>query len=191
MKTTAKIQPHAMMFYDMSIAFCTASAVRSIEIVDRVLAHVEGATQNDRESLLEDIDQNEALSEIQNVILQGAAVSRYFWPTDAPHRARGNELRSRYKVGDNSSLKSRALRNAIEHFDERLDNYFAQMIVGVIIPHYFGWDDERDGVPHHFFRAYFIESGQFEILGERFDIHPIAAELRSMNEIAKGYVRRT
>ena len=70
----------------------------------------------------------------------------------------------------------------IEHFDEKLDKYLEKGIVGYIIPHYFGPQGVSDGVPEHFFRAYFIDTGIFEILGKRYEIDPLARELWRLNE---------
>ena len=72
----------------------------------------------------------------------------------------------------------------IEHFDEKLDHYLAKGIVGHVIPHYFGPEGDSSGVPRHCFRAYFINVGVFEILGNRYEIEPIANELLRLNELA-------
>lgn len=74
----------------------------------------------------------------------------------------------------------------IEHFDEKLDHYLAKEIVGHIIPHYFGPEGKSSGVPKHFFRAYFINVGVFEILGRRYAIEPIAKELWRLNELSSA-----
>ena len=175
------IHPPYHVFYSLSISFCTESAARSLDALADVIEHIESVTNGNP---LADIDPHTTLNEIQNIIVQGAAVSRYFWPTDKAASARGAELRRRFEIGDDSPLKSRNLRNTIEHFDEKLDRYVAQGIVGNIIPHYFGRERKSDGVPQHFFRAYFIDNGVFEILGQRYKIEPIANELLRLNERA-------
>jgi hypothetical protein len=138
------------------------------------------------EDPLENIDSHAVLDELQNIIAQGAAVSRYFWPADKDHEARGRELRQQFKVTEDSPLKSRDLRNMIEHFDEKLDHYLAKGIVGQIIPHYFGPEGRSSDVPRHFFRAYFINVGVFEILGKRYQIEPIAKELWRLHELSSA-----
>lgn len=173
------INPPYRVFYALSISFCTASAVRSIEAVADVMEHLASADSDDP---LEDIDSHAVLNELQNIIVQGAAVSRYFWPADKGHEARGKELRQQFQVTEDSPLKSRDLRNMIEHFDEKLDHYLARGIVGHIIPHYFGPEGKGSGVPKHFFRAYFINTGVFEILGKRYEIEPLAIELWRLQE---------
>lgn len=175
------INPPYRALYALSVSFCTASAVRSIDAVSEVMAHL---ASGDSEDPLEDIDSHSVLDELQNIIVQGAAVSRYFWPSNGAHEARGRELREMFRVTEQSPLKSRDLRNMIEHFDEKLDHYFAKGIVGHVIPHYFGPEGVNSGVPTHFFRAYFINVGIFEILGKRYEIEPIAEELWRLHELA-------
>jgi hypothetical protein len=175
------INPPYRVFYTLSISFCTASAVRSIQAVADVMEHLESVVGADP---LENIDSHAVLDELQNIIVQGAAVSRYFWPSNKDHDARGRQLRRQFQVTEDSPLKSRDLRNMIEHFDEKLDHYLAKGIAGYIIPHYFGPQGKRDGVPEHFFRAYFVDVGVFEILGKRYEIEPIARELWRLHELS-------
>lgn len=175
------INPPYRVFYALSISFCTASAVRSIEAVTNVMKHL---ASTDSADPLADVDSHAVLNELQNIIVQGAAVSRYFWPVNKGHEARGKELRLQFQVTEDSPLKSRDLRNMIEHFDEKLDHYLAQGIVGHIIPHYFGPESKRSEVPKHFFRAYFSNTGVFEILGKRYEIEPLAKELWRLHEIS-------
>lgn len=174
------IHPPYRVFYSHSISFCTASAVRSIEVVSEVMKNL---SSTDIENPLDNIDQHAILDELQNIIVQGAAVSRYFWPSNKSYEARGKELRKNFRVIEGSALESRTLRNMIEHFDEKLDDYLVKGIVGHIIPHYFGPEIGNAGIPQHFFRAYFINTGIFEILGKRFEIEPIATELLRLHKV--------
>jgi hypothetical protein len=172
------------MFYSLSMAFCTKSAVSSIEVLNDVFEHLaESGAANPEE----DIDVQSVLDELQNVVVQGAAVARYFWPirdSQELHARRAEALRADFGIKDDNPLRvCKPLRDAMEHFDERLDKYLAKGIVGHIFPHYFGYDGKRDGVPMHFFRAYFIDSGIFEMLGERFEIEPLANELIRLNDL--------
>ena len=135
------------MFYLVSMRFMTESAMRSAEAVASEIER----TKSD----FSQADQEATLNHLQNIVGMGAALSRYFWPVRAGHEKRGEILRERFKVTDSSPLKSRDLRNEIEHFDEKLDVYLSKGIVGVIIPHYIGPFLENGGVPSHLFRAYY------------------------------------
>ena len=78
---------------------------------------------------------------------------------------------------DESPLFSRDLRNAIEHFDERIDKYFSAGAFGCFFPEYVGAKPIDDGLPGHFFRAYFVDSGEFRLLDEDYEVKPIADEI--------------
>ena len=173
------IHPPHRIFYSLSIAFCVDSAIRSLDVVAEVMQHIESTQDH---NLFADADSQLVLNALQNVIIQGAALSRYFWPVDKKYKTRGVELRKQYSVIESSPLKSRELRNSIEHFDEKLDDYLQGGIIGNIVPHYFGPQVKPDGIPRHFFRAYFTDTGVFEILGKRYEIEPIAVELWRMHE---------
>lgn len=168
------IWPPYQAFYIHSMLFNTESARSSIEAVNSVM-HV--VFENSPENPLAAIPVHHVLDHLQNVTLQAAALSRYFWPVRNAHEWRGTQLRAVFEVSDQSPLKSRDLRNAIEHFDEKLDKYLEEGIVGQIFPEYVGPFPESDGVPVHLFRAYYIDKGLFELLGHRYEMNPIAAEV--------------
>jgi hypothetical protein len=121
------------------------------------------------------------LNEIQSIVLHGASVSRYFWPVRSGHEARAEELRSNFGLSEASPLHSRTLRNALEHFDERLDKYLASGVFGHIIPEFVGKSGKTE-VPTHVFRAYFLDTGEFQLLDEKYSIPPLAEALWSLNE---------
>lgn len=177
------IHPPYRIFYSLSMAFCTKSAVRSIEVLNDVFEHLAISGTEDPE---EDVDVQSVLDELQNLIVQGAAIARYFWPIregQQIHASRAAALRNEFAIRDDNPLRvCKPLRDAMEHFDERLDKYLSKGVVGQIFPQYFGHERKRDEVPLHFFRAYFIDSGTFEMLGERFEIEPIANELIRLND---------
>ncbi len=129
------------------------------------------------------------LDEVQNIVVQAAAVSRFFWPVWKGYEARAETLKSMYGMTENSPLRlSKNLRDAIEHFDERLDKYLASWPVGRFIPEYVGPQGDREGVPLHFFRAYFLDVGVFEILSVSYSIQPIVNEIVRINQIHRQHL---
>jgi hypothetical protein len=129
---------------------------------------------------------------LQNVVNQSGAISRYFFPsrdgvkgTDKKtiHRDRGQYLSRVFGVKDDSPLMNRALRNSIEHFDERLDLYLQEGIVGYIFPSLILPEPEDSDVPHHIFRAYYLKEGIFQVLGERYEIQPIVDEVARIHDL--------
>ncbi len=128
------------------------------------------------------------LNQLQNIVIQSAALSRYFWPTRKGFEARANKLRRSLAITDASPLRSRDLRNQMEHFDEYLDDHLKNGIVGQIVPHYLGKSPgDNNGVSLHFFRAYFTDIGVFEILGKRYEIQPIIDEVVRIHDLLQKY----
>jgi len=174
MQADSIIWPPLEVFYVQSMLFNSSSAVRSIlrleKIFEKLPAH----------PTIEDVKQLPTqliLNELQNMIVQAGALSRYFWPVRAAHKPRGQLLCKYFVMTEDSPLFNRALRNAIEHFDERIDKYFSQGAVGYFFPEYVGPKPEDDGVPGHFFRAFFVDTGEFRLLDEEFLMEPTANEI--------------
>lgn len=166
-------------FYIRAMLFSTRSAVASIESVSTALEELSSDLSGDA---LTRLDASAMLGELQNIILQAAALSRYFWPVRQGHEARGSQLRTALDVADDNPLKNRDLRNEIEHFDEKLDAYLSDGLAGYIIPEFVGPLPENDGVPTHIFRAYYLDVGLFEMLGKRYEVEPLANEILRIHD---------
>jgi hypothetical protein len=175
------IWPSYEAFYIRAMLFNTRSAVESIEYVAKSLATL---SQDTRDDSLQHLDKSGVLDELQNIIFQAAALSRYFWPARhrQGHDARAKQLREALGVTDDNALRNRDLRNEIEHFDEKLDAYLSQGIAGYIFPEFVGTLPEKGGVPAHFFRAYYLDVGIFETLGKRYKLVPIANEISRVHD---------
>jgi hypothetical protein len=166
-------------FYIQAMLFNTRSAVASIERVSKALEKIQDDASGDP---LRHLDRNGLLNELQNMILQAAALSRYFWPVRQGHEARAKQLRDAFGVTDGNPLKNRDLRNEIEHFDEKLEAYLSVGIVGYVFPEFVGPLPENGGAPAHIFRAYYLDVGLFEMLGKRYEIEPLAAEISRLHD---------
>jgi len=168
------IWPPYEAFYIQSMLFNSSSAVRSILRLERVFEKLPP------HPTIEDVEQLPTkliLNELQNMVVQAGALSRYFWPVRQEHKPRGELLRRFFGMAEDSPLFNRDLRNAIEHFDERIDRYFSRGAIGYFFPEYVGQKLEEDGVPGHFFRAYFVDTGEFRLLDEEFLMQPMADEI--------------
>src|SRR3546814_8574091 len=113
-----------------SMLFNTTSAFQSCSIAEKIIKKISDGEIDPQEK--KDI----LLDCLQNVVNQSGAISRYFFPsrdgvkgTDKKtiHRDRGQYLSKVFDVKDDSHLMNRALRNSIEHFDERLDLYLQEI----------------------------------------------------------------
>lgn len=163
--------------------FNANAAAASIEQINAVM-HV--VMENSPEDPVEALPVHYLLEHLQNLVIHAAALSRYFWPVGKKHEWRGDQMREAFGISDGSALKPRELRNAIEHFDERLDLYVEDGLVGQIIPEYVGPVPPSSGVPLHLFRGYYVDTGEFELLGNRFNIPEIAGEvLRIRDELRR------
>lgn len=177
------IWPPHEAFYIQSLLFNTRSALTSAE---RISNHLQNAVV-DQAAAQESLPRHIILDDLQNIVQRGSAISRFLWPSGNPpkaiHKKRGDFLRSTLVVSDQSPIKNRSLRNALVHFDERLDKYLRHHPVGHIIPEYVGFLPEEQDVPLHFFRAYYVDTGEFEILGDRFVIQPLTNEICRLHEL--------
>jgi len=168
-----------LAFYSECVRFNCEAALKSVE---NVASFIQMSNESKGNYEMTGELQNEILDNIQNILTYAAALSRYFWPSrngkEEIHLKRGQVLRDMFKVDDNSPLKNRKLRNQLEHLDENLDQYLSSKpIVGVILPSYVGGMHEDDGVPLHLFRAYYIDVGLFEVLGQRYEVQPLVDEI--------------
>jgi len=125
---------------------------------------------------------NDVLDHLQNVILQAGSLSKYCFPPRKGHEDRADTIKVALGVTDASPLKNRDLRNALEHFDERLDKYLANGAVGYFFPQYVGPEPKTGGVPSHIFRAYYIDIDTFVLLGVRYHFGLIATEIMRVHK---------
>lgn len=178
------IWPPYQTFYIHSMLFCTASALRSVSLLNK---NLETLFESECSSGEVAFRQRAVLDSLQNIVSQGAALSRFFWPSrqgaNGVHKNRAEHLRKTLQIREDSALRDRTLRNELEHFDEQLDLHLQGHVVGHVIPEYVGPTPERTGVPVHVFRAFYADAGIFEMLGKRYEIGPIADEIGRIHEL--------
>ena len=167
-----KIHAPYEVFYIESMLSSTRVALTSVSAIEQTEIYPDGSSAV------------EILNHFQNIILHAAIISRYFWPPKKSviHEVRGNHLRKALRIDDNNALKDRNLRNLIEHFDENLDVYLLKHFAGYFIPAYVGVKENSE-IPYHFFKAYFIDTDEFEVLGKAFTMSPIITELKKLNKL--------
>lgn len=164
------VQPMHLVFYARSIRYSARAAASAFERFS---------------SAPTSLSSPEAIiSAVQEGLTHAAALSRFFWPPSTKGElgklavARGIYLREHFAVTDDSPLASRSLRNAIEHYDERLDEFFLQDPVGILLPdpliEHHSIADEATG---HVFRALDPVSGIVILLGQKFEFFPIREEV--------------
>lgn len=125
-------------------------------------------------------DHSSAASAVHEALGHAAALSRFFWPSTSNKlaKARARLLRQAFEIADNSALKDRDLRNALEHYDERLDEFLLGDCVGKILPEpIVGNADLAQDPTSKVFKLLDPHSGVFVILGEAYRFQPVIAEV--------------
>lgn len=164
-----------------AMLFCTTAALQAADEV-RAALH-EGSNHDPSTGKWQECAQT-ILDGVQVLAHQAAALSRYLWPArqTEPHDVRARRLREGLCISPESPLKNRELRNTLEHFDEHLDEFCGELAAGMIYPTYVGPMPEASEVPTYRFRAYYTDSGVFEILGHRWELQPVLDELVEMHQ---------
>jgi hypothetical protein len=164
-----KIFPPHEAFYLTSLRYCTESALVSAQWLARLYHdHGEGPF---------DFPSHPALNQVQNIVLQGAAISRFFWPNGEKYEMRGSMLREAFSMDDGNPLHARTLRNRLEHFDEYLDDYLNLNTVGIFVHDYVGPKFSFTQLNPHVFRAFFTDTGEFELMGNIYGVSPCREKL--------------
>ena len=127
------------------------------------------------------------VSAIHEALGHAASLSRFFWPSGAgPKKSvaqkalsstRAKKLREAFRLTDTSALKDRSLRDALEHFDERLDAYLLTSDAGQYAP--LPRIGSADGLPApgiHIFKLVDPDAQEFVILDRKFNFGRVRAE---------------
>jgi hypothetical protein len=171
------IWPPHEAFYLEAMLFCTTTALVAAE---EMHAALDARARYEPSSIEGRGCAQVIVNGAQTLALQAAALSRYFWParSKAPHAARAARLRVGLGVSEVSALKNRDLRNHLEHFDERLDEFCQGFVGGIIVPTYVGPLGKEPEVPTFLFRAYYTDVRVFEVFGHRYQLQPLLDEIR-------------
>ena len=170
-------------FYLHSLQSCALSATISGKWLEKFF-------EENAERLL-DVHPQPILNQLQNIAIQGAAISRFFWPSEK-YKKRGEYLRNSFGIGDDNPLRCRTLRNRMEHYDEYLDDYLGESFRGGrILPDYIGPQPTgKEEVPYHLFRAYYVDTGRVSILGVDFELQPIMDAISDIGEVTQNCIEK-
>lgn len=177
------MQPHALVFYQFSIRYSTERCIDAFW-------HYE-------EALEQDAEPDYLVSVIQESVGHAAALSRYFWPSpfgrkNKPHllnlkQKRGEYLRTLFELDNDSPLYNRDLRNAWEHFDEKLDVYLIEKVSGMFFPMaQIGSHLEADNPINRVFKLLDPVEECLVLMGKKYFFAPIREEVvRIYNHLHK------
>lgn len=176
-----EIHPFNEAFYIESLLNKTRAIMQNVEALNDIWKHGNHDCKND----------DVILDMFQNIIVNTAGISRFFWPSNNKryhkvraenHKIRAEKLREVYCVSDSGVLRNRDMRNQIEHFDEKLDDFLNDFKSGSVMSKYVGpiTNINDNSI---FFRAYFYDIQVFKILNVEYKIKPIIDEIRRIHEI--------
>ncbi len=95
--------------------------IMGIEL-DRQRRHLLRANRHMRRALRQG-DHEAALFYLDALVRCAGAISRILWPSVAKYKPRGRRLRKLFRVGKRSPFVQREVRNAFEHFDEKVEKW--------------------------------------------------------------------
>jgi len=180
----AGINPPTEAFYIRSILYSASRARNAFERFAEARS-TEGEAQ-DQVSLI-----HEALG-------HAASLSRFFWPSRLGGRktpvltslkeARAARLRQSFELDDDSPLKNRKLRDFLEHFDERLDQYFLCNDSGYFFPDaMIGEATLADDPSGHIFKLVDPATSCFVLLGDKHFFEGIRNEVFRVHDRAREF----
>ena len=141
------------------------------------------------------------ISVVQEAVGHAAALSRYFWPSSIGRKSqknlqllkskRGKKLREFFGLDEKSPLYNRDLRNAWEHFDERLDQYLVGRDSGMFFPTCkIGSHNLANNPVDQFFKLLDIDAECLVLMEEKYFFGPIRLEVErvanKINEFVKN-----
>ena len=144
--------------------------------------------------LQEEADSALVFRELYALVANVAGVARILWPPwirDPDKRRtaeiRGEHLRQALGIVDNHPLRSRALRDHLEHFDERLDQWSQETGHGGIVDLHIGPTSVIGGdaiARGDFLRVYQPERKVFTFRGDEFDIQQLVTAAVAVKGLA-------
>ncbi len=169
------IWPMFEAFYLESIVLTAQTAIAAFQRYD--------------EALLKS-DSSGIVATLQEALVHSASLSRFFWPSPRDRTGvaatRGEKLRKAFGLKDDSALQGRELRDALEHFDERLDEFLLEEHVGNFLPTpVIGDVSFSDNHLLHVFRLVDPKKEIFVLFGKPYEFGSLRKEVGSLLKNAR------
>lgn len=174
-----KIWPPYETFYIESLLTKTKTAIADYELLDKVITTPQLFKENP--NILIDL--------AENIINQGAGISRYLFPSrykgngNKIHKLRAEKLRKFLQICQECPLEHRFVRDYAEHFDEKLDTFLSKPIAGNFIPSRIVLDSKELDNATFVFRAYVVNEFKFICLEKQICILPIIEEIHRIHNL--------
>ncbi len=129
----------------------------------------------------------------QNMLVAAANLSKSLWGAGGKKEAERQPLRQSLGVQDNSPLRPRKLRNHLEHFDERLDEWYQEALSSGRF-----WYLDRISAPAgmvaisppprpiEMFRHFDPQTGQLTFWGDTVSVAELVKEAQTILPIARA-----
>lgn len=143
------------------------------------------------EALVNGDIQGLVVANIQEALTHIGELSRIFWPSrdNGISNLRAQKLRRAFGLDETSPLKNRDLRDALEHFDERLDNYLKDFPVGQLITDPVVGPIDKLAPPIRIFRMVDPVSLIFVMLDQKYEFGDLRSTTRLVQETAEKMLR--
>ena len=129
---------------------------------------------------------------LQAYIREVAMISKFLFPSENNNKKvsrirkiRAEHLKKYLDVTENSPLKNRSLRDALDHFDERLDTHLSNPdnMMGITMPYVIDTESIfNDPIKHSIYKFFDPSTHVFRVFKTRIELTPIT---EAIDELAK------
>ena len=124
---------------------------------------------------------------VQSCLTGAANISKALWGQGDKFAAERKPLRDSLSVGDDNPLKPTAMRNNFEHFDERLDDWYAKSANHNYLDYMIGPPNAVAGLAEgDMFRVFDDTTGDVVFWGKRYSLPAIVREVRRLYPVARA-----
>lgn len=118
---------------------------------------------------------------VQNFLISSANVSKLLWESNKKQNQSRKDLRKHLKVKESSVLYSKTLRNDFEHYDERIETWYAESKDGNYVDSGIGPTGFMPGFDSSdILRIYDTTIGAVTFKGKVYKLQPIVDELADL-----------
>ena len=128
---------------------------------------------------------------VQNLLVAVGRISRLLWPPDSLFPNRGAELRESLGVGEDSPLRALEFVEHFEHFDKRLETWYANSEHRRFFDSYTEpLDVLADTASEDRFRGYETEKNAILFHGETYELGPVTRSIEELQRRAEAEMQK-
>jgi hypothetical protein len=128
---------------------------------------------------------------VQNLLVAVGRISRLLWPPDPHFPRRGSELRESLDVGEDSPLRALEFVEHFEHFDTRLETWYANSENRRFFDSYTEpLDVLAETAPEDRFRGYETEKDAILFHGETYELGPVTRAIEELQRRAEEEMQK-